>query len=379
MNKYFRGTVCPLLLLVCSFLVGQLVAQAPVPPLPPLDSLSESVVADLAQELVRIAVVQRRLADLQWHNVQSVRSTDEGELTALKADTTAPKEAVAAREKNLRSAKNAEKGAQRNAKQAEKNLTFAESTQAMDSLARRKNLPKLQHQLADMHRLLVPSSPTPEPSAVVVASATLDTVASPAAIVEPPKKKEKKPEPPTKKYRAYDAQTDVMLHPPAPPCALAVNRRDEFSGEAQREAVRTELFRSTSLVLKDYLQGRIQILCEAALATTGQNASLWLTFTIRDPNVRKAFGNLPKNSLATLQALDGFLITVYNQQLSEGLPDETGQVFTFRGQYPLDRAAFKKLRTTGLDKVRIAWSTGYEDYEVQNVDLLMQQAQCLEQ
>lgn len=370
-NSIFR--IC---LFSCLF-ISQLAAQVPVPALPPLDSLSETAVANLARDFFTIATTQRTLADLQWHNVQSMRATEEIELATLKADTTAPKDKVNAQEKSLRSAKSAEKVAQKNAKQAEKNLALAESTQTMDSLARRKSLPKVQRQLAEMYPVLVPP-PTPEPPAVTAAPAPVDTVAAPVAVAEMPKK-EKKPEPSTKKYKSYDPQADVMLHPPTPPCALAMNRRDEFSGEMQREAARGELFRYTNPVLKEYLQGNVNIICEAALSMTGPNASLWLTFTIRDPNVRKAFGNLPKNSLATLRTLDGMLLTVNNQQLSEAAPDETGQIFTFRGQYPLDKPTLKKLRSSGLDKVRIAWSTGYEDYEVQNVDLLIQQAQCLEQ
>ena len=369
--------VCGMLL--CCRLTNPLAAQVPVPAaLPPLDSLPEAQVADLARAYVGVATTQRSLADLQWHNVQSIRATEESDLATLKADTTTAKDLINAQEKSLRSAKNAEKGAQKNAKQAEKNLSLAESTQAMDSLARRKSLPKVQRQLTEMYRLLVPPPPVPEPPVVTVSPPLPDTTVTPPVAVEVPKKAQK-PAPPVRKYQAYNPQTDVMLHPPAPPCALAVNRRDEFSGEMQREAARSELFRYTNPVLKTYLQGKINILGEAALSMIGPNTTLWLTFTIRDPNVRKAFGNLPKNGVATLRTLDGVLFTLNNQQLSEGTPDETGQVFTFRGQYPLDRTMVKKLRTTGLDKVRIAWSTGYEDYEVQNVDLLMQQAQCLEQ
>ena len=364
--------------LVCCLFAGQLVAQVPMPALPPLDSLSELQVADLARELAAIAVVQRNLADLQWHNVQSMRSSDERALAVLKADTTTLQEVISAHEKKLRSARNAEKAAQKNVRQAEKNLALAESTQTMDSLARRKSLPKVRRQLADMYPLLVPPPPVAEAPAGPVPPVVADSTTINSTGAEAPKKKDKKPEPPVRKYQTYAAQADVMLYPPPPPCTLAANRRDEFSGEIQREAARAELFRYTNPVLKTYLQGNIHILCEAALATAGQNTTLWLTFTIRDPNVRKAFGSLAKNSLASLQTLDGTIFPLYNQQLSEAVPDETGQVFTFRGQYPLDRPLLKKLRTTGLDKVRVAWSTGYEDYEVQNVDLLMQQTQCLE-
>ncbi len=366
---------------VCFFtclLAWQAPAQSPVTPLPPLDSLTEAQVVGKAQEFLNAAADQRNLAELQLHNAQSLRTSEETKLAILKADTLAAKEQLVVLDKNLKSARNAEKVAEKNARQAEKNLALAASIQSMDSLARRKNLTKVQRQLADMHRLLIPPPPATGLPAVVAETTATDTTTARTSVADTPAKKEKKPEAPVKKYKTYATQSDVMLYPPTPPCALAMDRRDEFSGEIQREAARTELFRSTNAVLKNYLQGNIHILCEAALSTAGQSASLVLTFTVRDPNVRKAFGNLPKNGLATLRTLDGVTFTVYNQQLSEGIPDETGQVYTFRGQYPLDKVAFKKLRSTGLDKLRIAWATGYEDYEVQQVDLLMHQAQCLE-
>ena len=378
MNNHSGGIlrICRLTVTCCLF-AWQLSAQTVLPPLPVLDSLTEVQIAGIALQLQSTSVAQRQVAELQLHNAQSLRTTEETALSTLKADTLAAKDQLALREKNLKSAKNAEKVAQRNFKQTEKNITLAQTTLALDSLARRKGLPKLQRQLADMQLLLYPPPPAVETAPVAVEAARKDT-STPAPVADTNIKKEKKPELPGKKYRTYDPLVDVMLHPPAPPCALATDRHDEFSGELQRESARAELFRSTNPVLKTYLEGKIQILCEAALSMIGQNATLILTFTIRDPNVRKSFGSLPKNSIATLQTLDGTVFTVYNQQMSEGQPDETGQVFTYRGHYPLDKTIFKKLRTTGLDKVRIAWSTGYEDYEVQNVDLLIRQAQCME-
>ncbi len=365
---------------ICCFaclFAWQLPAQSPVAPLPPLDSLTEAQVVEKAQAFLNTAADQRNLAELQLHNAQSLRTTEEARLAILKADTLATKEQLLVLDKNLKSARNAEKVAEKNARQAEKNLGLTTSVQTMDSLARRKSLTKVQRQLTDMQRLLVPPPVVAEPPAAVAEPTAADTATARLPVAEVAKK-EKKPDAGVKKYKTYTPQSDVTLYPPAPPCALVMDRRDEFSGEIRRETARTELFRSTNAVLKNYLQGNIHILCEAALSTAGQTASLMLTFTVRDPNVRKSFGNLPKNGLANLRTLDGTTFTVYNQQLSEGIPDETGQVYTFRGQYPLDKVAFKKLRSTGLDKLRIAWATGYEDYEVQQVDLLMQQAQCLE-
>ena len=62
----------------------------------------------------------------------------------------------------------------------------------------------------------------------------------------------------------------------------------------------------------------------------------------------------------------------------EGAPDPSGSAFTFRAQYGLDRDILKKMQRLELDKIRVGWAAGYEDYDVQNVNLLRRQAKCLE-
>jgi hypothetical protein len=168
-----------------------------------------------------------------------------------------------------------------------------------------------------------------------------------------------------------------MLSPPTPPCRIASSSRDEFSGEISRELARAELFRYTNPVLKTYLQGKTHIICEAALTSSGPNATLILTFNINDPNARKAFGRLEKNSIASLKFLDGSMLELQNAIADDGVFSLENDASIFRGQYPLTPEILKKLRHTGLDKVRILWSKGYDDYDVQQVDLLMRQAECL--
>jgi hypothetical protein len=168
-----------------------------------------------------------------------------------------------------------------------------------------------------------------------------------------------------------------MLSPPTPPCSVASSSRDEFSGELSRTLESAELFRYTNPALKTYLQGKTHVVCTAALASAGPNATLILTFNINDPNARKAFGRLDKNSLATLTFLDGSILELQNAIADDGVFALENETSIFRGHYPLTPEVFKKIRRTGLDKIRILWSKGYDDYEVQQVDLLMRQAECL--
>ncbi|HND88743.1 MAG TPA: hypothetical protein PK971_10475, partial [Saprospiraceae bacterium] len=191
------------------------------------------------------------------------------------------------------------------------------------------------------------------------------------------KPRSKKAEPPAQpKYATYDPAQDVMLHPPTPPCLLAVESRDEFTGATLRQTQPHDLFRFTTPALRSYLEGKDQIVCQAAISTAGTNANLLLIFLINDPNGRRAFGSLPKNGLAVLSFTDGNLINISNVRTDEGSTDPDTKTVTYRAQYPLDAATLRKMRSTELDRLRIHWSTGYEEYDVQQVDALMHQVPC---
>jgi hypothetical protein len=138
-----------------------------------------------------------------------------------------------------------------------------------------------------------------------------------------------------------------------------------------------ELFRFTNPSLKPYFPDFEHIVCDAAVSVNNNNFLLNLSFTIRDVNARRAFGSLPRNGVALLKFIDGETLTVYNLRADEGVAGAENKVFTFRGQYVLEAGMLKKIQKTLLDKVRIAWGTGYEDYDVQNVDILVRQLGCL--
>jgi hypothetical protein len=252
----------------------------------------------------------------------------------------------------------------------------------MDSLQQTKNVKRCWQSVEKTLAILYPPPPVEKKEAtkeVVAENASLATDSTALAVkpTEPEKKKVKLAEKSGPVYKSYQIQDDVMLTPPSPPCVLASQTKDEFSGEIRKETQRAEILRYTNPMLRNYLQGKTHILCEASLSTAGPSIFLNLLYTIQDPAARKAFGGVAKNSIAILKFVDGTTLSLYNLRSDEGTMDASGLVATFRAQYDLDKSYLKKLRTTELDKIRMAWTTGYEDYEVQQIDLLMRLSKCL--
>lgn len=179
------------------------------------------------------------------------------------------------------------------------------------------------------------------------------------------------------RYKTYSVATDVMLKPPVPPCALVLDARDEFSGDVRRETVRGELFRHTNPALRHIIQSNNHVVCEASLVQNGAQTYLNLIFTVNDANAPRTHGGLAKNGVAFVKFLDGTLLNLTNIRGDEGKADPTGKIWTFQGQYPLDKTNLRTIRAEGLDKIRLAWANGYEDYEVQDVLLLGRLSKCL--
>jgi hypothetical protein len=177
----------------------------------------------------------------------------------------------------------------------------------------------------------------------------------------------------TKKFKSYNPLNDVLLNPSMPVCSLTLNTRDEFSGDVRRATAREELFKHTNPLAKNYLQGKTQVVCDAAMSRTGGQVFLSLYLIINDPATRKAQGILPQNAQVILKFIDGSTYSIYNQQSDNGRSDAEGQSFLFEGRFLLDRDVQKKIKGQELDKMRIHWANGYDDYEVYDIRLLMRQ------
>lgn len=304
-------------------------------------------------------------------------------LNSARQDSLSAKSSLDSLSDLVKKAKKIEKDALKQQKQGVKTVEFAGKVEVMDAAGQRKNLPRCYKQVKEIYLLLYPPPPVEKPVADIIGAVGVvapDTLspAPPQTAPEAAADKKKTREKTGPKFKPYDPAEDVMLHPPQRPCALAANTRDEFSGETYKETQREEIFRFTNDLMKKYLApDQPHIVCEAALSSGSSVISLHLTFGIRDNNARKTFGSLARNSVVILKFIDGTTFTASNLRNDDGALDPAAQVFTYRGQYALDPSILKKLRKTELDKIRVSWSTGYEDYEVQNVDLLMRQTKCL--
>jgi len=179
-------------------------------------------------------------------------------------------------------------------------------------------------------------------------------------------------------YDSYDPSANPLINPPSLPCELEFKGKDEFSGKQRVDLEPEELFFYTPPQMRKLMKEKQYVEAQAALSSTsGGTVFLTLTVKIASSQAQAIFKGLERGTLVNLKFIDGETVAIVNNRTDLGLMDSNGTSVSFRAQFNLGAGIQDMIRKKNLDKIRINWNSGYEDYEVYNVDLLKRQMLCL--
>ncbi len=161
-------------------------------------------------------------------------------------------------------------------------------------------------------------------------------------------------------------------------CNFSFEGNDPMNGQERKELDEELLLTHTDDKLKPYLHNRPYLSCSASLSSVdGGFRYLTLTFEITSRSARQEYGYIPKGSLLNLKLMNGKTVSLFAQGENHGTLDAKNATTTYRVKYPIDYQKEKLLFKSEVDKMRIIWSTGYEVYDVHNIDLIKNQLVCL--
>ncbi len=161
-------------------------------------------------------------------------------------------------------------------------------------------------------------------------------------------------------------------------CAIAYEGNDETTRQWRRDLQQELLFTHTDERLRLYLKDKDYLRCEGFLTSTAGFRFLSLQFTFAYPNAREAYGFIEKNSVLIIKLLNGDFVTLRAGRMDKGRYDTEKEILTYQVHYPIDRGQLNTLRNSELDTVIMFWSSGYEEYDVFNLNFFKRQLACLE-
>ncbi len=180
-------------------------------------------------------------------------------------------------------------------------------------------------------------------------------------------------------YSATDESAgDLIANPPSKPCQMAFEGKDEQTGQYRRDCQKELLFTHTDERLRAFLKDKEYLRCEGYFTSLAGYRYLTLQFTFAYPNAREAYGFIEEGSILTIKMLNGDFINLRAGRMDRGSYDTKREVLTYRVHYPIDRTQMNLLMQSEADLVRVFWSSGFEEYEVYQLDFFIHQIGCIE-
>ncbi len=137
------------------------------------------------------------------------------------------------------------------------------------------------------------------------------------------------------------------------------------------------IFKYTDPQIKRHLKGRDYIMAEVALSGSKKKTFLVLKLDIGSLYAHKSFGVIGRNSPIRITTIRGEHVFIDPIRMTKGDVDEDGgrTLYTFIGL--LDKSDMRTLKKCEIDKLGIVWEMGFEEYDIFNVDILIDQIKCL--
>jgi len=110
----------------------------------------------------------------------------------------------------------------------------------------------------------------------------------------------------------------------------------------------------------------------------GNKYYLQLKIQIQDLNAPQSYGWVEKESPLFLLTMHSKTLEIRAQQEAIGQKDKQARTTSYTILYALPPQVFKTLLKEEISKLRLVWSSGYEDYDIFNIRFLQQHIECLQ-
>ncbi len=166
---------------------------------------------------------------------------------------------------------------------------------------------------------------------------------------------------------------------PKQECNYDFEGKDPLNGQYRKDLAKESLFTYTDERLRLYLKDKEYLQCDAFMTKLGGNYRfLTLEFAFAYPNAREAYGFIEKGSMLIIKLLNGGFIQLRSGKMDNGQYDTESEMLTYKVNYLITPNFLNSLKTMEVDSIIVTWSSGYEEYEVFNLDFFQRQVKCLD-
>ncbi len=161
-------------------------------------------------------------------------------------------------------------------------------------------------------------------------------------------------------------------------CEIVFDGYDDVLASDKKEIKSEFFFGHSQKKMKSYFKSDDFIKCDAHVSKVGRKYYITLDFRVKSKDAKKTYGMLRANETMRFEMIDGSKVYCTSMIQNSGtIEPYTGNTL-YTGVFEIEKDDLSNLKDNFLDNIGVIWSSGYEQYNIFNVDFLKNQLECLE-
>lgn len=162
-------------------------------------------------------------------------------------------------------------------------------------------------------------------------------------------------------------------------CEYSMKEKDEFTQKLKVATKPQPFFTYTQENLKKFMRENDYLTCTGSMSRVVGMTILNIKFEVESIAAQQEYGEIETGTQMLVKLLNGKTVKLTCQEGDKGTIDEVNGKTVYRTYFTVDKNDEKELSKSEVVKVRMLWSTGYEDYDVNELDFFINQLNCLDQ
>lgn len=155
-------------------------------------------------------------------------------------------------------------------------------------------------------------------------------------------------------------------------------RLDNMDGKRRTVAMAMAPFFSyTSEALVHYFKEKDMLKAEVSIVRDNKDYYLDLEVRIISRDAAKNYGSISSKSMLRIDFVNGRVLTLYNMSDTQAIIENYTGEAVYKPRYRLSKDDLSFFEKMPLNSAGIMWTSGFETYDIYNVDVLMNQSKCL--
>lgn len=163
-----------------------------------------------------------------------------------------------------------------------------------------------------------------------------------------------------------------------PDCKIAFNGIDPNTLQKKIATENENIISYTHPKLEEYYKEKSFLTGDVSVVQLGKEKYLIMEIIVRSKDAIRNYGMIQVGSPMKIELINGESVYLFAQANASGLLIPQTNNIKYQVLFLLEKAEYKLLQKSEVNNIGMMWSSGYEKYDVYNIDVLLNQISCLE-